>query len=297
MKYTGIHAISPGSIHPLERLFVNQLTVLDFSYLHAERGLLGESWLASVELGGGLDAQGMVLDFGQVKKQVKQLIDLEFDHRLLIPADHPGLALRGSGHRHRLSFTTRRGEIIEHAAPNDAVQLIDSDQITPAVVAKIIARRLRTQLPRNVTSVRIDLRPEDIPGACYQYSHGLKQHAGNCQRIAHGHRSAIHIERNGRRDPVLEKQWAEHWRDIYIGTREDLRSREDADCHHFAYTSEQGDFSLTLPSSRSVLIDTDTTVENLARHIATSLHADHPDEHFEIRAFEGVRKGALATAG
>ncbi len=281
----------------MERLFVDQLTVLDFSFLHVERGLLGESWLASIELGGGLDAQGMVLDFGQVKKQVKQLIDLEFDHRLLVPASHPGLALSQTGQRHRLSFTTRRGEIIEHAAPNDAIQLIDSDQVTPEAVARAIEQRLRKQLPRNVISVHVDLRPEEIRGAYYRYSHGLKQHKGNCQRIAHGHRSAIRVERNGQRDQALEKQWAERWRDSYIGTREDLRSREDADCHHFAYTSAQGEFSLTLPSSRCVLIDTDSTVENLARHIAASLHADHPGDRFEVRAFEGVRKGALATAG
>jgi len=281
----------------LERLFVDQLTVLDFSYLHPERGLLGESWLANIELGGRLDEQGMVLDFGRIKKQVKQLIDREFDHKLLIPADHPGLALKQTAQRHHLSFTTRAGEIIEHAAPNDAIQLVDTDQISPEVVAKAIEQRLRARLPANVNSVQIDLKPEDIQGVHYQYSHGLKHHRGNCQRIAHGHRSTLRIERNGRRDPALERQWAERWRDIYIGNREDLRSREEADCRHFAYTSKQGAFSLTLPSARCVLIDTDSTVENLARHIAMSLHADHPDERFEVRAFEGVRKGALASAG
>ena len=49
------------------RLFVDQLTNVDFSYLCPARGLLGETWLASIQLVGSLDEQGMVCDFGTVK--------------------------------------------------------------------------------------------------------------------------------------------------------------------------------------------------------------------------------------
>ena len=53
-------------------LFVDNLTVLDFSYLHGKRGMVGESWIVDLELTGDLDEQGMVFDFGLIKKAVKK---------------------------------------------------------------------------------------------------------------------------------------------------------------------------------------------------------------------------------
>ena len=75
-------------------LFVEQLTNVDFSYLDAKRGVVGETWWASAILEGALDDQGMVCDFGIVKKTLRQWLDTELDHRLLVPAEAPGLELR-----------------------------------------------------------------------------------------------------------------------------------------------------------------------------------------------------------
>ena len=284
----------------MSRLFVNRLTVIDFSYLNGERGLLGDSLLADVELVGELDAQGMVLDFGDVKKQLKRAIDQHFDHKLLVPYRYPGLQIADQHDgRQRLLFPLAAGGAIEHIAPQDADTLIDTDAITPDSLAQAIRDRLRPLMPANVQDLRIRLTPEAIDGPAYQYSHGLKLHDGNCQRIAHGHRSRLAILRDGQFDAALSADWAERWRDIYIGTREDLLEETElagVRCYHFRYQAAQGQFDLTLPKRCCYLIDTESTVENLAQHIAEVLKAEQPAAHFEVQAFEGVDKGAFGEA-
>ena len=280
-------------------LFVDRLTVIDFSSLDPARGLLGESWLCDLELAGELDAQGMVLDFAEAKRSVKRLIDERFDHRLIVPARHPGLAQEAHDDIRRLRFPYGANRFVMHSGPGDAVCLVDAASITPVSLAAAIEAALREILPTNVASVRISLREEPIDGACYRYSHGLRQHAGNCQRIAHGHRSRIEIHRDGRRAPGLEREWAARWEGVYIGTRADLAGTPTHDgvpYHCFRYAASQGTFELELPTDRCDLIDADSTVENISRHIAAALKTRHPESRFRVRAFEGVDKGAICEA-
>ena len=279
----------------MTRLFVKKLTVMDFSYLHSERGMLGESWLVDVELTGNLDHQGMVLDFGDVKKIIKRLIDEEYDHKLLVPEDYAGsvFTVMTDG-RWQNRFTTLSNEYIEHCAPPDAYCRIAAETINTDNVARHIEHRLMQLLPANVSAIKLNLYPEIIDGAFYHYSHGLKQHAGNCQRIAHGHRSRIEInDRSGRRHDI-EKFWAAIWQDIYIGTRSDIRTHSQGRIV-FSYQACQGQFDLSMPEKRCYLIDTDSTVENLAAHIARQLADRYPHDQLTVSAFEGIDKGAIAT--
>ncbi|HPQ26375.1 MAG TPA: hypothetical protein PLY75_15680, partial [Gammaproteobacteria bacterium] len=64
----------------------------------------------------------------------------------------------------------------------------------------------------------------------------------------------------------------------------------------FGYRSSQGSFGLTLPKIGCYLIDNDSTVENIAQHIADQLKAEHPNDRFKVYAFEGVDKGAIGLA-
>ncbi|MFC1683908.1 6-pyruvoyl tetrahydropterin synthase family protein [Pseudomonadota bacterium] len=283
----------------MAQLFVERLTILDFSYLHPERGLLGESWVLDVELEGSLDHQGMVLDFSLVKSQVKETVDNDFDHRLLVPARYAGTQVHRNDQRCDLSFRTQSGQENHHSAPANATCLLDAEEVTPDTLADAIITQLQPTLPDNVSRIQLRLYSEQRDGTFYQVSHGLKHHAGNCQRIAHGHRSYLEIFRDGKQDTKLETEWAERWHDIYIGTREDLREerqKNGCDYYRFSYTAAQGLFELELPKARCYLIDRDSTVENLAQHIAEALKQEHPQSSFRVRAFEGINKGAIALA-
>ena len=148
-------------------------------------------------------------------------------------------------------------------------------------------------LPDNVREVRVTLTEEQATGHYYCYSHGLKKHDGNCQRIAHGHRSQVQIWKDGVRDSALEQSVANRWQDIYLGTRADIQERSEQRIR-FGYQTEQGHFMLELPADRVHLMNNDSTVECIAEHLQHMLSTDQPGAELRIKAFEGIGKGAIA---
>lgn len=268
------------------RLFVDNLTVIDCSYLHPQRGLLGESWIVDIELTGELDEQGMVFDFGHVKKLIKSTIDDTVDHKLVVPTQNAGVSVNAE--LTELRFEYANGKVLEHKAPVDALCLVEADSLNATNVARYTESILKPVLPSNVLEVKIQLRTEQIDGELYHYSHGLKKHLGNCQRIAHGHRSTIHVLLDGQRSVEHEKQIATEFSDIYIATQEDLIGETDSN-YQFAYTAQQGRFEISLDKRACYFMDSDTTVELIAHHLQSKIGGG-----VTVRAFEGVGKGAVA---
>lgn len=277
----------------MSQLFVEQLTVIDCAYLDAVRGLVGESWIVDIELIGELDAQSMVLDFGEVKKRLKRALDQNADHTLLVPLRSKGLKIHRAADRVELEFSGPVAGVIEHRSPPQALSLIDAEWIDGDSLATHLRPILKAEVPANVASVNLHLRTEAIDGAYYHYTHGLKKHDGHCQRIAHGHRSRLEIRLGGLRDATIEQAQAERWRDIYLGTREDLVMNRNGRLR-FEYTAAEGAFAIELPAARCDLLDTDSTVERIAEHLAAQAARARPGAAVEVRAYEGVMKGAVA---
>ena len=242
----------------------------------------------------------MVFDFGHIKKRIKQIIDDNVDHRLLVPVDSEHATVSERDNNTSLEWLYRGGTI-RMVAPSESLLLMSGPEVSKANLTLFLMDLVQQVVPDNVAEVRIVLREEDTGTApFYHYSHGLKKHDGNCQRIAHGHRSGIHIFENGRRSRYWEKLWADRWEDIYLGTEEDLEGTyyiEEIPHHRFRYDAPQGHFELVIPEDHCYLVDTDTTVEQLAGHIAEQLATEAPGKHFRVRAFEGIGKGAIAEAG
>ena len=278
----------------MAKLFVEALTVIDCALLDCDRGLIGESWIVDLELGGELDNQGMVLDFSTVKKQIKQLIDAEVDHRLLVPTRAEALTLTKTANSTEIVFNSRVGGIVHHS-PGEAICTINAARIDQQTVTDFLHQLLRERLPSNITSIGLVLRTEATDEAYFHYCHGLKKHDGNCQRIAHGHRSRIEINIDGKRDPAMEREWANRWRDIYIATTEDETTLNNGQTN-LRYQAVQGEFQLALNPERVYWITGDSTIERLAQHLADQCKSTYPNSEIDVRLFEGVHKGALASA-
>ncbi|MCL1064852.1 6-carboxytetrahydropterin synthase [Shewanella benthica] len=289
------------------QLFVRDLTVIDFSYLCPIRGMVGESWIVDVLLDGGLDEQNMVLDFSKVKRTIKNTIDEVADHRLLIPTACSDVRWQQKGDKVWMDFSSLQGDI-HLACPSQAFALIPSEIIDFDSVNAFLQKALRAVLPENVEGIALTLRNEMHEAPFYHYSHGLKKHDGNCQRIAHGHRSPINIFENGIAAPKWDEYWAKRWKDIYLGTEEDVvnlseltlspQTKVSEDTHYgFCYQAPQGEFQLAMPKSRCEIIPHDTTVELLAEFIANTLVEKAPQSEFKVIAYEGVGKGAISVKG
>lgn len=287
-------------------LFVNDLTVIDFSYLDTKRGIVGESWIVDVALIGGLNEQNMVLDFGVVKSQIKRIIDTEFDHKLHIPEDSSALLTKQHiDDQLDIIFKTEALELIYMSAPDSAYCFVQSDKITIQEVLSLVKSTVMLHMPDNVKDIEITLRAEPIEQAYYHYSHGLKKHDGNCQRIVHGHRSKVGVYKNGRMDTVWQDYWATRWKDIYLASEDDIDNELTAlFCDQqalisdnyigFSYTANQGDFKLVCPTSICDVIDRDSTVECIAEFMLETMQQTEPEAQFKVLAYEGVSKGAIA---
>ncbi|OUL56782.1 6-carboxytetrahydropterin synthase [Pseudoalteromonas ulvae] len=283
-------------------LFVNDLTVIDFSYLCHQRGAVGESWIVDLTLHGSLNEESMVLDFALVKKQVKKIIDEHIDHKLALPMAK-NVCLEQQGEQTNVTFMYADNKRLAMSCPAQAYCPIDADEINQQTVTAFLINTILPLLPNNIDKIEINLRPENIDSFYYHYSHGLKKHDGNCQRIVHGHRSKIEIFENGMKSPRLQKQWAEAFEDIYLVSQEDIIEPDalkfiDSSPSHLccAYTAPQGYFELSIEQSVTHTLPCDTTVECIADYLAKALKQANPNSDFKVVAYEGVAKGSIAYA-
>ena len=277
-------------------LFVEQLTVIDCSYLESYNLLLGASWIVDVELTGILNEQGMLFDFALAKKVIKEVIDQTVDHKLLLPGKSDSLEYRNRSGIVDIEYKTPVMGNLNMRSPECAVALIPSEEIQLSAVEEYLQQVIIEHLPDNIDSIKLKLREEEIPGVSYCYSHGLKLHDGNCQRIAHGHRSALRILKDGESNPQAELEWSDRFNASYLAYKDDVieyKSIDGFDYIVFGYEANQGYFELCLPKTICCLLDTETTVENIAVYIYESLVAKDADSDYCVYAYEGVGKGAV----
>ena len=284
-------------------LFVCNLTTIDFSWLDPVRGLVGESLIVDVSLTGELDEQSMVVDFSLVKKEIKKYLDASVDHALVIPLRNQRVTYTHSAERADVMLFSDVGKInCFVSGPAASFLPIDVASIDTTELEKWLNKRIKDILPDNIAEAAVTLRHEENTGHYYHYAHGLKKHGGNCQRIAHGHRSNIQIFINNKRDAFWEKYWAERWKDSYLMSENDvvaasqLSARAQALYHATllasAYNSSQGYFEIMLSHDQVEILPGDTTVERIGCFIKQEIgRLDPTFSNVTVHAFEGVGKG------
>ncbi|MCE2572482.1 6-carboxytetrahydropterin synthase [Motilimonas eburnea] len=288
------------------KLFVKSLTVIDSSYLDSQRGMVGESYQVDVELDGRLNDQNMLLDFSLVKKQIKGIIDEVVDHKLIVPTEVAGCVCEGK-EQIAITFPLSSKQSIVLNGPAEAYCLLPSATVSLAALTEYLEQVILSRLPDNITGLKVSLSHEVITTPFYHYSHGLKKHDGNCQRIAHGHRSRLDIYLDDVWNESLVAKWCDQWRDIYLGSQEDVVSLEKLSIAlptcalaeqyiGFQYTSSQGLFELIMPSDLCDIVPLDTTIESLTQYLCQQIKLQYPTRKVKVMGYEGIGKGAIVEA-
>jgi 6-pyruvoyl-tetrahydropterin synthase len=264
---------------------------------------VGESYQVDIILQGSLNEQSMILDFSQVKKQIKAIIDAEVDHKLLVPHAAENCSVIFDAKRTQVDYKLNDNSMIQLKCPNEAYCFLESETINSDVLETYLEQLILLQLPENICSLEIKLVNEQIDTPYYHYTHGLKKHNGNCQRIAHGHRSKIDIFINDIYRRELVKDWANRWQDIYLVSKEDIIDKSelsfkaiksDIDQLCSAYHAPQGYFELIMPAHRAEIVPKDSTVEELANYVCQQIKTRVGEEKVTVYAYEGIGKGAIA---
>src|SRR5699024_9762760 len=128
----------------------------------------------------------------------KQAIDEAVDHRLVLPVDNELGSLVDDGEQIKLEWHYQSGTIRMNA-PQQSVLALPAVDVSKGAMTRYLIQLVESIVHGNVKEVLIHLREEDTgTSPYYHYCHGLRHHDGNCQRIAHGHRSRVVIRENGR---------------------------------------------------------------------------------------------------
>lgn len=281
-------------------IFLQNITTLDFAYLCPERGLLGDSFHVHVDLHGELNEIGFVMDFGPAKRLIKQVIDDQVDHKVIVPGGSANIEKTG------FSITTSLGETYRYEAPASSYLVLPGSKVTEGGLSAFLETACRAVLPKNVRSIKIHLQtdPRFSHEANFRYTHGLRRHNGNCQRLLHGHRNPIVVHLQDLRSPELELFLAQELEGAHFAHATTLSSTNlnfVLDRRNFnlkehgaeiAYVSDQGEFRALLPADRIILLSEEPSIENIAKFCWQRIQDHKPVQNLSVTAFEGLNKGA-----
>lgn len=294
------------------KIFIRNVTVLDAALLDARIGPRGRSWYVDVEIKGIKDDEGIVLDFSDAKKQVKQIIDDAFDHRLIAPAT----AVRRESTRYVVEsgyeIQSKNG-VFFLECPHSHLVVVPEEtcaklaQGVTTQMEDLIATELMKSLPSSVVEVKVKLREhEDRAEDWYfTYTHSLRHHKGNCQRF-HGHSNIIELKTKSIFSKELSILASKLLADKYLVAEDYVCSADDfkklspaiveklshgeiSQSCFVSYLGSQGEVRVVIPKDAVILMPSESTIENIADFVRAKVEMTS-----SVYAYEGLLKGAVS---
>jgi len=259
-------------------IFLENFDHIDSAFLHPNDGLFGKTLAFDCTMKGPVNHNGFIVDFGWVKKAVKEYLKERFDHKLIV--------FRGADHKlithedhYELLFQLDE-QPCYYKCPKPALEWIDEqpDQITDFLALELEGFLRKTFSSLTSVDVRCYLPFE---GLAYSYTHGLSKHEGACQRLLHGHSTKISTN---------PEHQSNYWNKVFeplphIASTDQLY-KEDNKSYFLKYTGNEGLYELKIPKDRVWLIEPTASIESIAKH----LHEKHRFTSLQIN--EGISKGA-----
>lgn len=290
-------------------LFCDKITVLDIAYYDKALGLVGDSYHVNVEFLGNTDEEGILIDFSHAKKKVKSLIDEICDHRFVLPK---GMA-RVIDNTFKLEYSFGSdNKSLYYEGPKEALCEIPFQYVSKEHIASYLEQELNNFFGSKFDQIKIALESESLDQKpILSYTHGLKQHYGNCQRLFHGHKNSVDIWVNNEQRKDLESYLVRDCfkANIHFCLKENIHNLEEVETYlqdsygtpdncpfvEIRYTSSQGDFRALLPSEMVYVLEDESTVENLSAHFAKLIRNKiGGTDKIKIKAYEGIAKGAIS---
>lgn len=295
-------------------LFYKNVTVLDYAYLDDHMGVVGDALKVHVEFIGKTDHEGVVYDFSYAKKKVKEIIDRDCDHRLVVPT---GLIEKMDGDKVQLNYSYGLSDMpMTYECPEQGICELPFHHVNKGTIATYLESVILKEMPETVSAIRLTLEDEPMPQGkpTFHYTHGLKEHYGNCQRLFHGHKNTVDVFVNGKERRDLEEYLADQlfkgsihfckWENVVnkeeiqklTGEKEPTGRFSTIPKVDIAYDANQGHFKGSLPGNEVFFMSEESTVENLSMLFAR-LIKDKVGENDSVmvRAYEGVAKGAISS--
>lgn len=304
---------------PKATIFLADVTKVDCAIFDPSKGIIGQSWKVDVTVSGTLGTNGFVYDFSQLKKLVRQVLKTSLDHALIMPINSQavqfkGMDFQGSDKTECWAMRSRSSKAdteVEwsYRGPNGAVFPSRAVAVNRQTLEQEVVRSLRHRLPEEITNISVSLCEEDAVAteAVFRYTHGISGHDGMCQRLLHGHRSRIQIFVGEERRPDLEHYVARDvlGGNVHIATPSQFKvgmiepgcrgkTREPVT---LGYHASMGVFEAVLPADRVFCVETETSIECVAREIAKLVkREENTGEKVRVLCYEGISKGAVAEA-